>query len=130
MSTREVGKKFGCSAMAVSKHVRRHMHEALLQADISQTVLDQLRTLQRRIDRILAKAELAEDWDTGLKAVREARETLMCIGRLTGELKRAEEGGERTIVEITYVDKSRASDDRAIEAAVERLELINPPEAT
>jgi hypothetical protein len=104
MTTREVGKKYGCSAMAVSKHVRHHMYEALLQTDLTQTVLDQLRNLQRRTDRILAKAEEAEDLVTALKGVHEARENLLGIARLTGEDKSAQKA-EPTRVEIIYVDK-------------------------
>jgi hypothetical protein len=103
MSTRQVGKKYGCSAMAVSQHVRRHMHEALLAADLSEAVLDQLRHLQRRTDRILAKAEEAEDLPTALKAVHEARENLLSIAKLTGEDKSAQLPPAR--IEIVYVDK-------------------------
>lgn len=102
--TRAIGKKYGCSAMAVSKHIRKHMGQALLQHDIAAPVLDQLRSLQQRTDRILAKAELAEDLSTALRGVHEARENLMSIARLTGEDRSQQVANTR--IEISYVDKA------------------------
>jgi hypothetical protein len=85
MSTREVGRKYGSTERAVWGHIHWHMGEALLQTDLTQTVLDQLRSLQRRTDRILSKAEAAEDLPTALRGMHEARENFLGIARLTGE---------------------------------------------
>jgi uncharacterized protein (DUF3084 family) len=62
--------------------------------------------LQRRVDRILAKAEAAENLRAALAAVLEARETLLGIARLTGEDKRVARS-EPLTVEIVYVDRLR-----------------------
>jgi hypothetical protein len=126
MSTREIGKRYGCSAMAVSKHVRRHMHEALRQLDLTQNVVDQLRRLSRRIDVLLTKAEWADDLRTAVAAAREARESLMAIARLTGEDKSIR--SEPVKVEIVYRDVPLPAPlpDKVIEASAERLDLIEP----
>jgi hypothetical protein len=106
MTLEALGRKYGCTKAAAWNHIRKHMGEALRQADLTQTVLDQLRSLQRRIDRILAKAEAAEDLPTALKAVHEARENLLAIGRLTGE-DRSIVKSEPLTIEIVYVDRPR-----------------------
>jgi hypothetical protein len=103
-SLRVVGAKYGCTAPAVLKHIRRHMGAALLAQDLTRPVLDQLRNLQRRTDRLLAQAELAQDLPTALRGVHEARENLLGIARLTGEDKSAQRA-EPTRIEVIYVDK-------------------------
>jgi hypothetical protein len=104
MPMRAVGKKYGCSVRAVFVHIHKHMGLALLQTEMSATVLDQLRGLQRRTDRILAAAEKAKDLNTALRGVHEARENLMGIARLTGEDKSRH--AEATRIEVVYVDKA------------------------
>jgi hypothetical protein len=104
MTLEALGRKYGCTKAAAWNHIRKHMGAALLQTDLTQTVLDELRSLQRRTDRILAKAELAEDLAMALRGVHEARENLLAIGRLTGEDKCIARS-EPLRVEIVYVDR-------------------------
>jgi hypothetical protein len=84
-------------------------------------VLDQLRSLERRINRILAKAEAAEDLTTALKAVYEARETLVSISRLSGADRSAQP--EPLKIEIIYRDVPLPAParDGVIETSAERL---------
>jgi hypothetical protein len=96
------------------------MAAALRQTNLTGTVLDQLRSLQKRIDRILTKAEQAEDLPTAVRAAHEARETLMGIARLTGE-DRSTAKAEQLTVEVVYVDAPltrREANDTVIESPV------------
>jgi hypothetical protein len=123
MSQRAVARKYGFTQMVMNTHAREHMGAALLEHNLCQPVLDQIRLLNRRTLRILSEAEDGEtkDPNVALAAIREARHNLELIAKLTGELKNPEPA-EPTRVEIVYVDKqlvvpqsSEASERPAIE---------------
>jgi hypothetical protein len=123
MTLEALGRKYGCTKAAAWNHVRRHMGEALRQADLTESVLDQMRRLSRRIDCLLTRAEWAEDLRTAVAAAREARESLMAIARLTGEDKNIR--SEPVQVEIVYRDVPLPAPlpDGVIETSAERLEI-------
>jgi hypothetical protein len=83
------------------------MGAALLEHNLSQPVLDQIRLLHQRTLRILAEAEHGRwrDPSIALGAIRECRHNLELIAKLTGELK-SPAPAEPTRVEIVYVESS------------------------
>ncbi len=82
----------GLSISAVSRHRQRHLTPALVvlaaeqERDHGETLLAQLQALYRRVRAILDAAERDGSPATALSAVREARQLLESIGRVTGEL--------------------------------------------
>jgi hypothetical protein len=104
MSQSAVAKKYGFTQPVVWHHATEHMGARLLEHNIYGPVVDQLRNLQHRTDRILAKAEKAQDLMTALRGVHEARENLLGIARLTGEDRSAQKS-EPVRIEIAYIDK-------------------------
>jgi hypothetical protein len=106
MSQNAVAKKYGFTQPVVWHHAREHMGAALLEHNLSQPVLEQIRRLNQRTLRILAESESGKyrDPSIALQAIRESRHNCELIAKLTGELKSPEKA-EPTRVEIVYVDK-------------------------
>jgi hypothetical protein len=125
-SERDVAREFGFRQALMNVHAREHMGDALVQYNLCQPVLQQIRVLNQRALRILAEAEDNHDSATALQAIRECRHNLQLLARLTGEWRK-DEPQEATIVEIRYIDvplsESRRASDRAIEAPSQRLEI-------
>jgi hypothetical protein len=89
---RVLSRRFSCSEDALRRHKAEHVPAHLAQAqdaqDVAQadTLLAQVRTLQRRALDILDKAENAGDLKAATSAIREARECLALLAKLMGEL--------------------------------------------
>jgi hypothetical protein len=105
-SQRTIAKRYGVSHPTVARHFKEHVAAALIQHNIAEPVLAQLRRLAARIDRLCTKAEQAEDLATAVRAAHEIKETLMGIAKITGEDKSSAEA-EPVTVEIIYVDRPR-----------------------
>jgi hypothetical protein len=80
--------------------------EEVAQAD---TLLEQVRTYQNRVDTITAKAEAAGDFRTALGGLREARGYLELLAKLLGEID------ERPQVNVLF-------DNRVQQVILEALE--------
>ncbi len=89
---RALARRFACSEDALRRHKLEHIPAALAQAQDAQdaahadTLLAQVRALQRRALDILDKADGAGDLRAATSAIREARECLALLARLMGEL--------------------------------------------
>jgi hypothetical protein len=87
-----VSSLFGVSESAVRRHKANHLPAKLVMAQAAEevaqadTLLDQVRDLQRRALEILDKAEEAGELRTALGAIREARGNLELLAKLLGEL--------------------------------------------
>jgi hypothetical protein len=92
-SLRNIAERYGTSATALHRHkshLSKHLakaHEAAQVADAS-TLLDQVRTLLLRAQRLTEQAERAKKLDVSLRGVREIRGVLELLGELSGELQR------------------------------------------
>ncbi len=80
------------SRAAIQRHGENHLPAKLVMAQAAEevaqadTLLDQVRDLQRRALDILNKAEEAGELRTALGAIREARGNLELLAKLLGEL--------------------------------------------
>jgi len=89
---RTIAYRFGCSEAALKRHKADHIPALLAKSQDAATVanadtlLDQVRTLQRRALNILTLAENAGDLRAATAAIREARGCIELLSRLTGEL--------------------------------------------
>jgi hypothetical protein len=90
---RTIADRSGLSKTALIRHKAEHLPAAIAQATAAaavvhgDTLLDQVRDLQRRALGILDKAEAANDLRTALLAIREARGNLELLAKLLGELQ-------------------------------------------
>jgi hypothetical protein len=84
--------KYRVSKDSLSRHKANHLPARLVMAQAAEevaqadTLLDQVRDLQRRALEILDKAEEAGELRTALGAIREARGNLELLAKLLGEL--------------------------------------------
>ena len=89
---RGVSRRFDCSEDALRRHKAEHVPAHMAQAHDAQDVanadslLDQVRDLQRKALGILDKAENAGDLRAATSAIREARECIVLLAKLMGEL--------------------------------------------
>lgn len=94
-SQRNIAGRFSLSLSAVNRHKESHLPAAMALAKQASEVargdslVDQVKSLQRRTESILDKAEHANDLRTALAAIRELRGTLELLARLQGELQEA-----------------------------------------
>ena len=100
-SNRAVASLYDVSEAAVRRHKANHLPAKLVMAHAAEevaqadTLLDQVRDLQRRALAILEKAEEAGELRTALGAIREARGNLELLAKLLGELD------ERPVVNLS-----------------------------
>ena len=91
-SYREVARDYSASEAALFRHKQEHIPALLAKAEdaamvaSADTLLEQVRTLQRRALGILDTAEHAGDLRAATAAIREARECIMLLAKLMGEL--------------------------------------------
>lgn len=91
-SLRDVAGRYRISKSAVERHKAEHIPARLAQAQDAQdaaradTLLAQVSELQGKALGILTKAESAGDLRAATAAIREARECLALLAKLTGEL--------------------------------------------
>jgi len=92
---RRISSEYVVSESAVRRHAARHLPARLAKAKEAEELADagsllaQVRSLQEKALSILAAAEKAGELRTALMGVREARECLLLLARITGELERA-----------------------------------------
>lgn len=85
---RDIARQFNVSKDGVYRH-KAHLNSALLKAHEAQevargdTLLEQIKSLQSKALSILSKAEESENWRVALSAIREAREILELLSRLS-----------------------------------------------
>jgi hypothetical protein len=93
--TQTVAKRFGLVGQSVARHKANHLAPALA---ASAKVRDALRVedliaqvvaLNKKVDAVLSQAEGDRDMAMVLKGVREARENVLALGRLLGEISDA-----------------------------------------
>lgn len=89
---RRIAAQFGVTEQALRRHKAGHLPAALVnatkahEAARADTLLDQVRHLQKKALGILAKAEAAGDLRAATAAIREARGSLELLAKLVGEL--------------------------------------------
>jgi hypothetical protein len=107
LSQNAVARKYGFTVPVVWKHVHQHMGAKLLEHNLCQPVVDQIRMLNQRTLKILGEAEHGKyrDPTIALQAIREARHNGELIAKLTGELRTTSPTNEPVKVVIEYIDK-------------------------
>ncbi len=101
VSNRSLASLFAVSEQALRRHKANHLPAKLVMAHAAEevaqadTLLEQVRDLQRRALDILDKAEEAGELRTALGAIREARGNLELLAKLLGELD------ERPVVNLS-----------------------------
>ena len=96
-SYRSIAAEYGVKAAAIGYHLHHHMAAPLqrliksepnVQQDAVtvEPALLQMRRLNNHVLKLLARAEVSDDRETWLGAIREGRRNLELIARLTGEL--------------------------------------------
>lgn len=93
----EVSERYGISKTSILRHTRSHLPKAAIEAAKIEraeaegrrgaTLLEQAHELLDKARDLLAKAEDSGDIQTALRGVKEARECLVFIGRLTGDVE-------------------------------------------
>jgi len=102
---RDIAGQFRISKSALARHKGSHIPACLAKAqdahEIAQadSLLAQVRDLQAKALRILARAERAGELRTALAAIREARGNIELLGKLAGELLQ-----EGTVTIVTHPD--------------------------
>jgi len=86
----EIGKRFGVSLWSVGRH-RQHLGRSIVTGG-SQPLLDRLEVLLDRLDSIATKATSAKDWRAAVAGLREVREGLELLARLTGQMPTGSHG--------------------------------------
>ncbi len=92
VSFRNVTLRYGMSIATVSRHRAAHLPSVMAkgkEADEvahADTLLAQIKDLKERALSILTKAEVAKSWSVALGAIREARQTLELLCKISGEL--------------------------------------------
>jgi len=90
-SLRNIAKQFDVGYQAVNRH-KEHIPQLLIEAARSQELadadllLDDIATIRDKTLKVLNDAEGDRDWNTMLKAIREARENVRILGELHGRL--------------------------------------------
>lgn len=89
---RDIAGQFRLSKSALERHKANHLPATLVKAQHAEVVADadsllsQVRDLQRKALAILAKAEAAGELRTALQAIGQARGNLELLAKLLGEL--------------------------------------------
>src|SRR5215470_15441397 len=91
-SLRTVAQRFGTSVTALHRHKKEIPKKIVKAAEardivLGDTLLSQVNALIAKANSILARAEASGDDRSALQAVRELRETLHLLGKITGELE-------------------------------------------
>jgi hypothetical protein len=90
-SLRIVAEKFGTSTTAMHRH-KQHISQTLVKArEVTEvakadTLLDQVRNLLRKAERLTEQAEDARQLDTALRGIAQVRSVLQLLGELSGQL--------------------------------------------
>jgi hypothetical protein len=90
-SLRNVAERFGTSVTALHRH-RKEIPKKIVKATearelvLADTLLSQVKDLIGKANAILERAEASGDDRCALQALRETRETLLVLGKITGEI--------------------------------------------
>ena len=91
--TRATARHFQISLPALDRH-KKHLPRTIIQARQDEAVfeatslLTRVEHLMQELDNIVAAAKQQKDWTAAISALREARNCLELLGKLTGELHR------------------------------------------
>jgi hypothetical protein len=94
----EIGARFGVSEWSVGRH-SKHLGRSII-TNGREPLLDRLEALLNRIDSIADKATSAKDWKAAVSALREVREGLELLAKLTGQYQSGH-GGSSTVVAVS-----------------------------
>jgi len=90
---RDIARQYRLSKDAIARHAQVHLPAMLAKSEdarevaCADTIMGQAEGLRESALAILRKAEESEDFDTALKAIREARSCVELLARVAGELK-------------------------------------------
>jgi len=88
----DVARRFGLGGRAVRRHRAAHLRTVLAEAQEVREILtveaflQRVQELEGKVDRVLVRAESEDDLALVLRAIREARENVALLGKLTGDL--------------------------------------------
>ena len=105
---RTIANQYRVSHNAVLRHKRSHLPTTLVAAKDakelirSDDLLSQMRDLNERTLKILARAEEAGDLKTSLAAIREVRGNQDLIGRMLGELESRQPAGPQQHLHVHF----------------------------
>jgi hypothetical protein len=86
----KIGIQFGVSQWSVGRHSKHLGRSVITTGD--RPLLDRVSSLLDRLDSIAAKAQSAKAWSAVVAAMREIREALELLARLTGQMPSASQG--------------------------------------
>lgn len=89
-ATVRIGEQFGVSQWSVVRH-SKHLSRSVICSGPT-PLLDRIEALTVRLESIVGHAESGKDWRCAVMAVREMRETLELVARLTGAMPSAGQG--------------------------------------
>jgi hypothetical protein len=95
----EIGARFGVSPWSVSRH-SKHLGRSIITSGTT-PLLDRLEALLDRLDSIATKATTGKDWRAACAALREVREGLELVAKLTGQYQAGHGSSVAVAVNVT-----------------------------
>lgn len=92
-SFRTISHQFGVSVDALKRHAKNHIPKTLVKSQKAKeearadSLIEKMKELQEKTDKILSQAEERGDLKTCLIAIRESRENVNLLAKLLGELQ-------------------------------------------
>jgi hypothetical protein len=118
-SCAEIGTRFGVSPWSVSRH-SKHLGRSII-TNGSQPLLDRLEALLDRLDSIATKATSAKDWRAAVAGLREVREGLELLARLTGQMPTGSHGSSTVVaVNVTTGQPTNELTGRELDVQIAR----------
>jgi hypothetical protein len=118
-SCAEIGNRFGVSSWSVSRH-SKHLGRSII-TNGSQPLLDRLEALLDRLDSIATKATTGKDWRAACAALREVREGLELLAKLTGQYHTGNHGSSVAVaVNVTTAPPTNELSGRELDVQIAR----------
>lgn len=80
----KLGEQYGLSPSAIWRH-KKHLGRSVVCTG-ERPLLDRLEALMNRLENIAQKAETSKDWKAAIAGMREIRESIELLARLTGAM--------------------------------------------
>ena len=86
----QIGEQYGLNLHSIYRH-SKHLGRSII-VEGGQPLVTRIETLMARLERIASKAETAKDWRCAVLAIREVRDSLELVARLTGQMPSVSQG--------------------------------------
>src|SRR5260370_40128075 len=107
----QIGKQYGLNLHSLYRH-SKHLGRSILIED-EQPLVARIEVLMTRLERVASKAETAKDWRCCVLAIREVRDSLELVARLTGQMPSVSQGTAVAVaVNVTSNRSTREISDR------------------